>query len=303
MIDLLLLDGNGAAFRHHVVAEQKFRTPVPESAPSLPAVVPFGLINLVSRFVQQYRPRRVVVCWDTQGSWARRARIFEGYKQNRVTTKTPEEKMVRAHYRVQIRAAMAMFWMLGVEQAAGPEFEADDLLAWYALRAPGPTVVLSSDKDLRLLVRPGCTVVDPFRMSVITHENFNSTVGVASDRYLEYLALVGDEQDGIVGVEQVGPKTAQRWLAEWSTAEEIVANATKPRLALQNLAQGLEIVKRNRRLIDLHWVQEVSQIPARPGHLDLGRAYSFCQMLAMNSVVSDWGTYENTFGTLWSTTA
>ncbi|HEV3486379.1 MAG TPA: 5'-3' exonuclease H3TH domain-containing protein, partial [Vicinamibacterales bacterium] len=36
--------------------------------------------------------------------------------------------------------------------------------------------------------------------------------GVKPERFLDYLALIGDAIDNIPGVEKVGPKTACKWL-------------------------------------------------------------------------------------------
>lgn len=300
MIDLLLLDGNGAAFRHHIVAEAKFRQPVPERDYSVPAVVSYGLLNLLTRAIDQHDPARVVVCWDSSRSWRRRLEIYSQYKQSRREDKTPEQQIVQQHYRHQIRSAQALLWTLGIDQAAGPDLEADDLIAWYCWRAR-TCCILSGDKDMRLLVRPGVTVQDPFRLTCCTVQNFREVAGVERERYLEYLALVGDKCDNVPGVPGVGPVTAQRWLDRFGTADEIARHETRPKGALQALRASLAAgeVERNRRLIDLTWVRALPSVPERSGQLDLERAGAICSRMAMHKVVAQWPQYESCFYSAW----
>ena len=48
---------------------------------------------------------------------------------------------------------------------------------------------------------------------------------VFPEQIIDYLALVGDSSDNIPGVPKVGPKTAAKWLGEYSTVDGILENA------------------------------------------------------------------------------
>jgi 5'-3' exonuclease len=45
------------------------------------------------------------------------------------------------------------------------------------------------------------------------------------EQIMDYLALIGDSIDNIPGIDKVGPKTAAKWLNEYGTLDQLVANA------------------------------------------------------------------------------
>ena len=51
--------------------------------------------------------------------------------------------------------------------------------------------------------------------------------GVKPEQIIDYLALMGDTSDNIPGVPKVGPKTAAKWLEQYHTLENLIANADK----------------------------------------------------------------------------
>ncbi|HJT97801.1 MAG TPA: DNA polymerase I, partial [Rhodanobacteraceae bacterium] len=51
--------------------------------------------------------------------------------------------------------------------------------------------------------------------------------GVPPERIIDLLALMGDSIDNIPGVEKCGPKTAAKWLAEYGSLDDVIANAHK----------------------------------------------------------------------------
>jgi len=52
-----------------------------------------------------------------------------------------------------------------------------------------------------------------------------SKFGVKPEQIIDYLALIGDSADNIPGVPKVGPKTAAKWLEQYGTLENLIANA------------------------------------------------------------------------------
>jgi 5'-3' exonuclease len=99
------------------------------------------------------------------------------------------------------------------------EFEADDALATAALRwldAPGveQVVVCSPDKDLTQCVRGGRVVcLDRRRQLVYDEAAVLAKFGVLPSSIPDYLALVGDDADGIPGIPGWGARSAGTVLA------------------------------------------------------------------------------------------
>ena len=75
-------------------------------------------------------------------------------------------------------------------------------------------------------------------------------LGVAPDRIVDFLTLVGDSVDNIPGVEKVGPKTAAKWLAQYGSLDEIVAHAADIKGAVgDNLRRALDWLPTGRKLV------------------------------------------------------
>lgn len=112
-------------------------------------------------------------------------------------------------------------------------FEADDVIATVTEKvvACGFGVeILSSDKDLLALVRD-----EPAPVRARHWQKDNALFGpaelAASDKYgvrpdqmRDFLTLVGDPSDGIMGVAKVGPETAKKLLRRFDDISGIVAN-------------------------------------------------------------------------------
>jgi 5'-3' exonuclease len=147
-----------------------------------------------------------------------RNRLFEGYKTGEGV---PAELL--GQFEPAERAARA----LGVVVWPMVEFEADDALATAAARwADDPAleqvVVCTPDKDLAQCVR-GTRVVmlDRLRRQIRDEHGVLAKFGVPPASIPDWLALVGDNADGIPGLRGWGAKTASTVLARFGHIEQI----------------------------------------------------------------------------------
>ncbi len=147
-----------------------------------------------------------------------RNRLFDGYK-----TGDGIEPDLFAQFPLAERVTRA----LGVVTWSMIEFEADDALATFALRAANdPRVervnIVTPDKDLAQCVR-GTRVVgyDRHRKLVLDEEGVKAKFGVPPAAIPDYLALVGDTADGIPGVPRWGAKSAAALLARFGDLTRI----------------------------------------------------------------------------------
>ena len=111
-----------------------------------------------------------------------------------------------------IREATRAFNVPCVEKEG---YEADDLIATYAkvARAEGiDVVVISADKDLMQLIRPGVKMRDPMKNRDIGPNEVMEKFGVAPEKVIDVQALAGDSTDNIPGVPGIGVKTAAGWI-------------------------------------------------------------------------------------------
>jgi len=88
-----------------------------------------------------------------------------------------------------------------------------------------PVLIVSGDKDLAQLIDPQVRMLDTMKNVVTDIAGVEQKFGVPPSRIVDYLALVGDSSDNIPGIPGVGPVTAAKWLREYGSLDELVANA------------------------------------------------------------------------------
>ena len=141
---------------------------------------------------------------------------------------------------------------LGVAQVEQAGFEADDLIAAYArvfIEQGGEVAIVSSDKDLMQLVRPGVEMLDPIKQKPIRAAEVFDKFGVTPDKVIEVQALAGDSTDNVPGVPGIGIKTAAQLINEYGDLENLLANTAsikqpKRREALELNAEQARISRR-----------------------------------------------------------
>ena len=149
-------------------------------------------------------------------------------------------------------------------------YEADDLIATYArlaVEAGATCTIVSSDKDLMQLIRPGVELFDPIKKSWLGPEAVMEKFGVTPDKVVDVQALAGDSTDNVPGVPGIGVKTAAQLINEYGDLESLLERAgeikqPKRREALQ---QNAELARISRKLVTL---RDDVPTPAEPEAFD-----------------------------------
>jgi 5'-3' exonuclease len=148
--------------------------------------------------------------------------LFAGYKT---------EEGVPAELLAQFDPVEAAVRALGIVVWSMKEFEADDALATAAWRfAEDPAVdqvrILTPDKDLGQCLRGNKVVqVDRIRNKELDEEGLVALRGVPPAAIPDWLALTGDDADGVPGLPGFGAKTAAALLAKFGRLEDIPDSA------------------------------------------------------------------------------
>jgi DNA polymerase-1 len=131
--------------------------------------------------------------------------------------------------------------------------EADDVIGTLAVQAVehGMQAVISTgDKDLAQLVNDHVTLINTMSNEKLDRAGVIAKFGVPPERIVDYLTLIGDSVDNVPGVDKVGPKTAVKWLAQYGTLDQIVANAKDIGGAVgENLRRALDWLPQARELL------------------------------------------------------
>lgn len=198
------------------------------------------------RALREHEPTHVLFAFDAGGPTWRHA-LYPPYKADRPAD-TPEFKEGLAKYKSRL---VSEGWAL-VEH---PDHEADDTLAsvsFASLAVEADIVVLAGDKDISIVAQYGAKVYDHYER--VWHDSpwCRAKFGVGLDRLQDWLALVGDDVDGVPGVEKVGGKTATALLLEHGDLEGVLAAAgTIKGVVGKNLVEQADIARLSRQLTAL----------------------------------------------------
>ncbi|HEY1096989.1 MAG TPA: DNA polymerase I [Alphaproteobacteria bacterium] len=210
---LYLIDGSGFIFRAYHALPGLTR---PDGTP-VGAVM--GFCNMLIKIIEESSDGLLAVIFDSARRNFRHD-IYPEYKANR--GETPEDLIPQFPL---IRQATAAFGVTSIELEG---YEADDLIAAYAHHAVAEgceAKIVSGDKDLMQLIRPGVQLLDPFKFATITPDMVIAKFGVTPDKVVDVQALAGDSSDNVPGVPGIGVKTAAELINQFGDLETLLANA------------------------------------------------------------------------------
>jgi len=240
MKTLLLVDGSSYLYRaFHAMPDLRNRQNEPTGAIQ-------GVLNMLRRLHKEYPADYSACIFDAKGKTFRDD-IYPEYKANRASM--PDD--LRAQVAPLHEAIQAMGWPLIMEEGV----EADDVIGALAKQAEreGIRVIISTgDKDIAQLVNDHVTIVNTMSNEVLDIAGVTKKFGLPPERIVDYLILIGDTSDNVPGVQKVGPKTAVKWLKEYGTLENIIANADNiTGVVGENLRKALPWLPTARELITI----------------------------------------------------
>ncbi len=282
---LILIDGSGFIFR-------AFHALPPMTRPDgVPVNAVFGFANMLSRLMREHVGTHLAVIFDA-GRATFRNRLYEAYKAHR--PEAPEE--LRPQFAI-VREATAAFGVPGIEL---PDWEADDLIASYAKAATdagGRATIVSSDKDMMQLIRPGVDMLDPIKQKPIGPAEVMEKFGVPPEKLIDAQALMGDSVDNVPGVPGIGPKTAAQLLGEYGDLDAVLAAAPAMKASKRRdlLIEHADAARLSRQLVIL---REDAPLPLplealvvrEPEH---GTLIAFLRAQGFRSTIARLGLDEN----------
>ena len=238
---LILVDGSAYIFRaFHALPPMNRKDGTPVNAV-------FGFTSMVMKLMEDLAPDYAIVVLD-QARLTFRNDIYPEYKANR--SEPPEELIPQfALIREATRALT-----LPVAEMEG--FEADDLIATYARLGAEQgmeVVIVSSDKDLMQLVRPGVTMLDPMKQKRIARDEVLERFFVPPEKVVDVQALAGDSTDNVPGVPGIGVKTAAELINAYGSLEDLLARAgeIKQPKRRENLINHADMARLSLQLVQL----------------------------------------------------
>jgi DNA polymerase-1 len=163
------------------------------------------LLQMIKSAVNQYRPSKIMFTWDKKLNPTKPnfRKELVPYKMHR-----PDNSQVKDLHD-SITHVQKFLDALGIETIYPVNLEADDVIRYMSLVSEGPTLIISSDKDLLQLVSDKVHVLMPSKNMIVTLENFTEVTQVRPEQYITYKAIVGDLSDNIKGLNRYGPVKAK----------------------------------------------------------------------------------------------
>jgi len=264
---LLLLDTASLYFRAFYGVPDTVRAP-----DGTPVNAVRGLLDFISRLVEEYEPTHLACCWDNDWRPQWRVDLIPSYKEHRVEEVVPggsDVEEVPDPLQIQIPIILEVLAAFGIAVVGADEYEADDVIGTLATDAGMPVEIVTGDRDLFQLVDDslGVRVLYTAR-GVGRHERVTEAVvrekyDVDANQYADFATLRGDNSDGLPGVAGVGEKTAATLLNRFGSIDGIRAAALDPD---SDLAPGPR-----RKILDAaDYLDVAPTVVAVARHIDLG---------------------------------
>lgn len=178
-----------------------------------------GFGRFLGDLLESESPQHIAVAFDESLTTSFRNELYPAYKANREPAPV-ELKRQFAWCRELCRA-------YGIADFSSSAYEADDLIGTLSVRARlqgQRTILVTRDKDLSQLIRPGDVYWDYIGAARYEYDDISARFGVLPERMADFLALTGDAVDNIQGVPGIGKKTASMLLKYYESLEHIYDN-------------------------------------------------------------------------------
>lgn len=242
-----------------------------------------GFLDMTARLITMYSPNRIVACieGDWRPTW--RVELFPDYKANRLEDGSEEEEEPET-LTPQIPVLLDLIDAFGIPMVGVDDYEADDVMATFAVREKGPIRVVTGDRDLFQMVDDKRDVKIVYLARGISQHDLVDSKWVAEkysipgDRYALFAMFRGDPSDGLPGVKGIGEKGAALIANHYATVEEALAGARAgdaelPAALAKKIIAGEEYLKIAPTLV--HCAKDVAipamdiKMPSKPADLSL----------------------------------
>jgi DNA polymerase-1 len=223
---LYLVDGTYNIFRAY------HATPRLTTSEGLPTNAVYAFTTMLRRLMAEERPSYMAVTFDTEEPTFRHE-AFEEYKAHRPPP--PDDLIPQFEY---VREVCRVLQVAVMEKAG---FEADDIMGTLAEKAGAAghdSVIVTADKDLFQLVRPGVKILNPHKGNLLMDEaKVEDVFGVPPGHVVDVLALMGDASDNIPGVPGIGEKGALKIVRRFGSLLEAAQRSEEEFAALGRMGK------------------------------------------------------------------
>lgn len=248
MKTVLLVDGSNFLYRaFHGLPDLRTSAGEPTGAIK-------GFANMLKMIRSMIKPDYAACVFDAHGGTFR-DEIYSQYKANRPPM--PEDLSC------QVEPIFTMVKAQGWPFLQVPGIEADDVIGTLAKQAEAKgfkVFIATGDKDMSQLVTDNVFILNTMTRQILDIEGVKNKFGVAPDKIIDYLSLMGDAVDNVPGITKCGPKTAAKWVNDFGSLDEIVRRAGEVKgKAGEYLREGIAFLPTARALVTIKTDADLSE--------------------------------------------
>ncbi|PCJ31980.1 MAG: DNA polymerase I [Gammaproteobacteria bacterium] len=211
----ILVDGSSYLYRaYHAMSQANLTNAEGQATGAI-----YGVVNMLKKLLDQYNPKLVAVVFDAKGKTFRND-LYAEYKATRPPMPDDLREQIEPLHDVVRAMGFPLLMVDGVE--------ADDVIGTLAQQATDlkiPTLISTGDKDMAQLVNDYVTLINTMSNTTTDIQAVHDKYGIAPNRIIDFLALMGDKVDNIPGVPSVGPKTATKLLQQYDSLIGVIEHA------------------------------------------------------------------------------
>ena len=222
---LMLLDSASLWYRAYYGMPDTLLSPT-----GMPVNAIRGYLDMTARLIGMYSPNRIVACieGDWRPSW--RVDLFPAYKANRLEDDSEVEEEPES-LTPQIPVLLDLLDAFGIPMVGVDDYEADDVMATFAVKEKGPIRIVTGDRDLFQLVDDKRDVKVVYLAKGLSQHDLvdiswvANKYGIPGDRYALFAMFRGDPSDGLPGVKGIGEKGAALIANNFASVQDAIAGA------------------------------------------------------------------------------
>ncbi len=282
---LFLIDGSAIFYRAYFAF---IRNPLFNSKGENTSAT-YGFLNSLMKIIREENPDYMAVIFDTKAPTFRH-KMYDKYKATR--EKMPDELVVQLP---RIHQAAEALNLACLEMEG---YEADDIIGTLAKEGEknGMDVwLVTGDKDFFQLVSNHVRIYNPQRggkeAEKLDSQGVKDKFGVAPERVIDMLALMGDSSDNVPGVPGVGPKTARMLIEQIGDLDTILdsADKIKSKSVRNKISENRDLAELSRKLvtIDINVPIRFSLDEMKRKDIDFGKAKTLFLELEFANLLED----------------
>lgn len=204
----------------------------------LPTGVIFGFLSRILHLGLMFGTNDLSFCWDSRHSLRRD--IYPNYKKkDRSQTEWDEIALMKDQFKVLRQQVLPLIGFKNHFIQSG--YESDDIMASIVFRKLGDWILVTGDEDFFQCIQSNTRVYSPSKKKMMTQQRFLQEKGITPRVWVKVKMIAGCKSDNVIGINGVGEKKAIQYLTK----------NMKPGKTLDKINAGKNLIKSNRRLVEL----------------------------------------------------